>query len=114
MRLYWNKRDHYRKIPYTVALKHKHAACAALLNPSSPEPLVWPASLKFVSGLNQDARTLLEKALITANKDREKAILKETMNSFPSSPVHSNSGVVDNIFEVTCLDVGFMYLLDIL
>lgn len=84
--------DSSGKIPYTVALKHKHAACAALLNPSSPEPLVWPAPLKFISDLNPEARTLLEKALITANKDREKEILKDTMNSFPSSPVHSDSG----------------------
>lgn len=107
MKLYWIKQDNYRKIPYTVALKYKHAACAALLNPSSPEPLVWPAPLKFISDLNPEARTLLEKALITANKDREMEILKDTINSFPSSPVHSDSGAANDISEVTCLFAGF-------
>lgn len=74
-----------------VALKHKNAACAALLNPSAPELLVWPSPLKFIADLNPGAKVLLENALVEANKEREKAILKETMNSFPS-PVHSDSG----------------------
>ncbi|KAL1816108.1 hypothetical protein ACET3Z_018682 [Daucus carota] len=97
--------DSSGKIPYTVALKHKHAACAALLNPSSPEPLVWPAPLKFISDLNPEARTLLEKALIAANKDRERVILKDTMNSFPSSPVHSDSGLAEDISEASDVDL---------
>ncbi|GMI97098.1 hypothetical protein HRI_003379000 [Hibiscus trionum] len=33
------------RIPYVVALKYKHGACAALLNPSSAEPLVCPAKI---------------------------------------------------------------------
>lgn len=61
---------------------------------------MWPAPLKFISDLNPEARTLLERALITANKDREKAILKDTVNSFPSSPVHSDSGAANDISEV--------------
>ncbi|KAK4375132.1 hypothetical protein RND71_005809 [Anisodus tanguticus] len=65
-------------IPYTVALRHKHGACAALLNPSSAEPLVWPSAMKFISELNEEAKHLLECALMDANKEREKNILKGT------------------------------------
>ncbi|MFQ6640647.1 hypothetical protein Gotur_016365 [Gossypium turneri] len=43
----------YGRISFFVALKHKHGACAALLNPSSAEPLVWPATLKFITELNE-------------------------------------------------------------
>lgn len=64
-----------------VALKHKHDACAALLNPSAPEPLTWPSPLKFISELNPEAKALLENALIEANKARENLILKETSNA---------------------------------
>lgn len=64
-----------------VALKFKHETCAALLNPSAPEPLTWPAPLKFIGELNPDAKALLEDALIEANKEREKLILKETDRS---------------------------------
>lgn len=71
------QRDPKGRIPYLIALKHKHKACAALLNPSSPEPLIWPSPLKFISELNAEAKALLEEALIEANKQREKAILKE-------------------------------------
>lgn len=67
-----------RRIPFTVALKHKHQTCAALLNPSSPEPLIWPSPLKLIIKLDPDAKVLLEKALMDANMEREKAILKET------------------------------------
>lgn len=57
-------------------MKYKHGACAALLNPSSPEPLVWPSPLKFINELNPEAKVLLEKALMDANREREKEILK--------------------------------------
>lgn len=89
----------YRRIPYVVALKHKHGACAALLNPSSAEPIVWPAPLKFISELNEEAKTLLEQALMDANREREKNILKGTAYSIPS-PSQSDSGLDDNISEV--------------
>ncbi|KVI03603.1 Ankyrin repeat-containing protein [Cynara cardunculus var. scolymus] len=90
----------YGRIPYLVALKHKNDACAALLNPSSAEPLVWPSPLKFISELNQDAKALLEQALMEANREREKTILKGTSYSIPS-PSHSNSGAIeDDISEV--------------
>lgn len=88
-----------RRIPYTVALKHKHGVCAALLNPSSAEPLVWPSPLKFISELNQEAKALLEQALMDANKEREKNILKGTAYSLPS-PSHSDAGIDDNMSEV--------------
>ncbi|KAG9159171.1 hypothetical protein Leryth_018161 [Lithospermum erythrorhizon] len=82
-------RDSKGRIPYLIALKHKHKACAALLNPSSPEPLIWPSPLKFISELNAEAKALLEEALIDANKQREKAILKEAACPIPS-PSHSD------------------------
>ena len=80
-----------------VAVKHKHDACAALLNPLAPEPLTWPSPLKFISELNPDAKSLLEKALIEANKKREKAILTETPCTTPQLPY---SGGVDDESEV--------------
>lgn len=73
-----------RRIPFSVALKYKHKACAALLNPSSAEPLVWPSPLKFISELDAEAKALLEQALMEANKEREKAILKEAVYPLPS------------------------------
>ena len=83
-----------------VALKHKHGACATLLNPSSAEPLVWPSPLKFISELNAEAKALLEHALMEANREREKDILKGTAYSLPS-PSYSDTGTDDNISEVT-------------
>ncbi|KAG0465179.1 hypothetical protein HPP92_019343 [Vanilla planifolia] len=82
------QRDLSGRIPYAVALKRRHGACAALLNPSSAEPLVWPSPLKFISELNPDAKVLLERALMEANRAREKNILKGTAYSVPS-PLHS-------------------------
>ncbi|KAG9159170.1 hypothetical protein Leryth_018161, partial [Lithospermum erythrorhizon] len=98
-------RDSKGRIPYLIALKHKHKACAALLNPSSPEPLIWPSPLKFISELNAEAKALLEEALIDANKQREKAILKEAACPIPS-PSHSDhpefmdDEVTKNYFQV--------------
>ncbi|KAL2502852.1 putative E3 ubiquitin-protein ligase [Forsythia ovata] len=90
------QRDSSGRIPYTVAVKNKHDACAALLNPLAPEPLTWPSSLKFISELNPEAKSLLEKALIEANKKREKAILIEASDSIPQP---SSSGGNDDDFE---------------
>lgn len=86
-----------RRIPYIVATKYKHEACAALLNPSAPEPLTWPSRLKFINELNSEAKALLEKALIMANKEREKAILKETSNTLLPT---SNFSCIDDDIEV--------------
>ncbi|GMH12288.1 hypothetical protein Nepgr_014129 [Nepenthes gracilis] len=94
------QRDGSGRIPYVVALKHKHGACAALLNPSSVEPLVWPSPLKFISELNSDAKLLLERALMDANREREKNILKGTAYSIPS-PSHSDGGIDDNFSEAS-------------
>ncbi|CAI9108085.1 OLC1v1007605C2 [Oldenlandia corymbosa var. corymbosa] len=90
-------RDASGRIPYTVALRHNHGACAALLNPSSAEPIVWPSPLKFISELNQEAKVLLEGALMQANKEREKSILK---GFSVASPSHSDAGMDDSVSEV--------------
>lgn len=68
-------RDSSGRIPYMVALKYKNVTCAALLNPHSAEPIVWPSPLKFISELNEDAKRLLEHALKEANRERERNIL---------------------------------------
>ncbi|KAF5744614.1 putative E3 ubiquitin-protein ligase XBAT31 [Tripterygium wilfordii] len=94
------QRDASGRIPYEVALKHKHGACSALLNPSSAEPLVWPSPLKFISELNQEAKALLEHALMEANREREKNILKGTDSSVPS-PSHSDVAADDYISEAS-------------
>ncbi|GAB4824390.1 Putative E3 ubiquitin-protein ligase xbat31 [Ancistrocladus abbreviatus] len=94
------QRDASGRIPYVVALKHKRGACAALLNPSSAEPLVWPSPLKFISELNPEAKLLLEQALMEANREREKNILKGTAFSIPS-PSYSDGGVDDNLSEAS-------------
>ncbi|XP_022731765.1 putative E3 ubiquitin-protein ligase XBAT31 [Durio zibethinus] len=101
------QRDASGRIPYVVALKHKHGDCAALLNPSSAEPLVWPAPLKFISELNEEAKSLLEQALMEANRERERNILKGTAFSLPSpspSPSRSDSGL-DSISETSDTEV---------
>ncbi|KAF5180331.1 E3 ubiquitin-protein ligase xb3, partial [Thalictrum thalictroides] len=89
------------RIPYMVALKYNHGTCAALLNPSSAEPLVWPSPLKFISELNQEAKVLLERALMEANMEREKNILKGNPHSQLPSPSHSDSGDDGNVSEVS-------------
>ncbi|ERN07825.1 hypothetical protein AMTRI_Chr08g204250 [Amborella trichopoda] len=91
-------RDSSGRIPYMVALKHGHGACAALLNPTSAEPLVWPSPLKFFSELNPEAKALLEEALMEANRAREKDILKGTAYSSPS-PEHTDENLEDDTSE---------------
>ncbi|CAH9050370.1 unnamed protein product [Cuscuta epithymum] len=95
------QRDASGKVPYMIAVKHRHEACAALLNPSSPEPLAWPSPLKFMTDLDAEAKWLLETALIDANKKREKKLLKET--GYTTSPLHSYSGNED--FEASDFDL---------
>ncbi|KZV51792.1 hypothetical protein F511_11480 [Dorcoceras hygrometricum] len=84
------QRDSSGRIPYMIALKHKQDACAALLNPLAPELLTWPFPLKFIRELNPEAKTLLENALLEANKNREKAILNTS--SFSVSPIAVSEG----------------------
>ncbi|XP_062095645.1 putative E3 ubiquitin-protein ligase XBAT31 isoform X2 [Humulus lupulus] len=91
--------DSSGRIPFTIALKHKNRACAALLNPSAAEPLVWPSPLKFISELNPDAKALLERALMEANLEREKVILKEAVSE--SSPLNSDVEMDDNASEAS-------------
>nr|ABP06278.1 ubiquitin ligase [Mirabilis jalapa] len=99
------QRDASGRIPYTVALKHKHGACAALLNPLSAEPLVWPSPLKFISELNPDAKLLLERALLEANREREKSILKGTAYSIESLSQSDSGDDDDTISEASDTEV---------
>ncbi|KAL8501714.1 hypothetical protein ACS0TY_021003 [Phlomoides rotata] len=87
------------RIPYTVALRKHHGACAALLNPSSAEPLVWPSPLKFISELNHEVKALLERALMEANAERENEVFKGTLYSMPS-PLEFDCGN-DNMSETS-------------
>lgn len=84
-----------RRIPYMVALKYKNVTCAALLNPHSAEPIVWPSPLKFISELNEDAKRLLEHALKEANRERERNILNGAHYSNADA-----AGADDNMSEV--------------
>ncbi|CAN6295599.1 unnamed protein product [Urochloa humidicola] len=88
------QRDSVGRIPYEVAVKRGHVACAALLNPSSAEPLVWPSALKFISELEPNAKSLLEAALMEANRERERRILKGTKSALPS-PSRPDDGAHD-------------------
>ncbi|OIW01018.1 hypothetical protein TanjilG_14201 [Lupinus angustifolius] len=81
--------DPYGRIPFSVALKYKHKACAALLDPSYASMLVWPSPLKVISELNQETKALLEKALLEANMERENTLLMEA--DMPPSPLHPAS-----------------------
>ncbi|GJU80425.1 putative E3 ubiquitin-protein ligase XBAT31 [Tanacetum coccineum] len=96
-----HQRDASGRIPYTVALKHKNIVCAALLNPSAAEPLVWPAPMKFINELNQDAKALLERALMEANREREKTILKDIGHSVQSLSHSDSEGIDDNSSEAS-------------
>ncbi|CAM8925781.1 unnamed protein product [Rhodiola kirilowii] len=93
------QRDESGRIPYVVALNHRHNACASLLNPSSAEPLVWPSPLNFIGELKQDAKILLEQALIEANEEREKNPSKGTNSILPPLS-HSGIAVDDNDSEL--------------
>lgn len=87
-------------------MKRGHVACAALLNPSSAEPLVWPSALKFISELEPDAKALLEAALMEANRERERRILKGTKSAL-ASPSRSDDGAHhDAISEVLNLQLA--------
>ncbi|KAK4776181.1 hypothetical protein SAY87_024142 [Trapa incisa] len=103
------QRDASGRIPYMVALKYKHGACAALLNPSAAEPLVWPSSMKFMRELNPEAKELLETALIEANKERKKSILKQSAFVDPLSfPILSDfeadeADSEDENVEICCI-----------
>ncbi|KAK1384967.1 hypothetical protein POM88_022702 [Heracleum sosnowskyi] len=65
-----HQRDSSGRIPYTVALKYKHGACATLLNPSSAEPLGGelmkmigaPSYIECCSKTQQNANGVLDVA----------------------------------------------------
>ncbi|PKA61903.1 E3 ubiquitin-protein ligase XB3 [Apostasia shenzhenica] len=92
--------DSSGRIPYVIALKRNHLRCAALLNPSSAEPLVWPSALKFINELKPDAKLLLETALKEANRKREKKILNEI-----ASPTHSEENIDDVTSEASDIEL---------
>lgn len=98
----------YRRTAYVIALRRNHL-CAALLNPSSADPLVWPSPLKIISELNPDVKLLLEKALMEANRKREKKILKGTVYAL-SSPAHTES-MDDDKLEVVFLSSFYVQFL---
>ncbi|XP_021289814.1 putative E3 ubiquitin-protein ligase XBAT31 [Herrania umbratica] len=97
--------DSYGRIPYLIALKHKHEACAALLDPASAEPLVWPLPLRFISDLNPEAKELLEKALMEANRERENVILQDTIHALPSASDSEVEADHDTASEASDVDV---------
>ncbi|CAM0882358.1 unnamed protein product [Alopecurus aequalis] len=86
------QRDSAGRIAYAVALKRRHGACAALLNPAAAEPMVWPSPLKFIGELGADARALLEAALAEANREREKKILLKDSSRYTTPPSPSDAG----------------------
>ncbi|THU52815.1 hypothetical protein C4D60_Mb10t07910 [Musa balbisiana] len=92
------QRDSSGRMPYEVALKQNHGECAALLNPSAAEPLVWPSALKFISELDSETKALLEAALMEGNREREMKILKGTTDSL-TSPAHSDKAFDDDVSE---------------
>uniref|UniRef100_A0ACD5WNI8 Uncharacterized protein n=1 Tax=Avena sativa TaxID=4498 RepID=A0ACD5WNI8_AVESA len=100
------QRDSAGRIAYAVALKRGHGACAALLNPSAAEPMVWPSPLKFIGELEADARALLEAALADANMERENKILLNlkggSKHSPPSPSSSSDAGADDEDEEELC------------
>lgn len=62
--------------------------------------MVWPSPLKFISELNQDAKILLEKALMEINREREKSILKGVAYSSPPASQSDAGTDDDDISEV--------------
>ncbi|XP_074582267.1 E3 ubiquitin-protein ligase XB3-like isoform X1 [Curcuma longa] len=102
-----HQRDSSGRIPYSVAIKHNHGACAALLNPSAAEPLVWPSPLKFISELDPDARALLQVALMEANKESENIILNERKKLL-SSPANVDEAFHDDASEASDTDLCFI------
>lgn len=64
--------------------------------------MVWPSPLKFISELDPEAKALLEAALMEANREREKKILKGTKYSLPSPPSpYENENDADAIDDVS-------------
>jgi E3 ubiquitin-protein ligase XBAT32/33 len=57
--------------------------------------MVWPSPLKFISELDPEAKALLEAALMEANMEREKKILKDTKYSL-QSPSHYDDSIDDD------------------
>ncbi|XP_024538729.1 E3 ubiquitin-protein ligase XB3 isoform X1 [Selaginella moellendorffii] len=76
-----SQRDVTGYTAYGIARKHNNASCAALLDPSVAEPLVWPSPCKFMNALDTNTRSLLEKVLEQANQARGRAHRKSATES---------------------------------
>ncbi|KAI5066436.1 hypothetical protein GOP47_0019060 [Adiantum capillus-veneris] len=95
-RLHKNSHGH---TPFFIAMKFHNKRCAALLNPSTAEPLVWPSPWKFMSNLDPEAKLLLEEALAKANDAWENRIFaggnhfqynEEEKPAQPGNPMEDN------------------------
>lgn len=87
-------------------MRHGHMACAALLDPSVAEPLVWPSPWKFMSELDPEAKLLLEEALVEANSKREKNLSssRRTLSSgIDIDMVNDESNGKDGSIEVSSM-----------
>lgn len=70
------QKDLMGQTPYVVAANRGNLACAAILNPSAAEPMVWPSPLKFMRELEPETRSILQAALAKANEKRKSLILQ--------------------------------------
>lgn len=66
------QKDLMGRTPYEVAVKYNNMVCAAILNPNVAEPMVWPSPWKFISNLEPQTKSILQAALVEANRKREK------------------------------------------
>lgn len=70
------QKDLMGQTPYVVAANRGNLGCAAILNPSAAEPMVWPSPLKFMRELEPETRSILQAALAKANETRKSLILQ--------------------------------------
>ncbi|KAG0501354.1 hypothetical protein HPP92_001426 [Vanilla planifolia] len=84
--------DSIGRTPYAIALRRNHF-CAALLNPSSEEPLVWPSRLRIIVELEPSAKLLLETALVEANRQRQRIILNRAAHAWSPTDLFEESVV---------------------
>ncbi|KAJ7551944.1 hypothetical protein O6H91_06G035400 [Diphasiastrum complanatum] len=66
-----NLLDYKGYTAYDIARIYRNVTCAALLNPDSAEPFVWPSPWKFIREIDAAAKHLLETALVEANEARQ-------------------------------------------
>lgn len=64
------RKDIMGNTPFMLAAHRGNLACAAILNPSAAEPMVWPSPLKFMQELEPETRSILQAALTQVNRAR--------------------------------------------